>query len=175
MGFFMKEHDIYVGSVLEQFNLRFAPAIGGKEHYGGLEEMVELQKEFQIFKEGRTFKTSMSVLNIGGSMNHDTKNRWYKTLDLLRKLKSNVPGQSGDKAIVSALIRNLAAKKPLPVYFTSHDAAATGGPAQVLITDKARPLYYMKRDYLVVSFPFATEVAKAPVAKKATAKPKPKK
>jgi hypothetical protein len=171
MGFFMKEHDIYVGSVLEQFNLRFAPAIGGKENYGGLEEMVELQKEFQIFKEGRPFKTSIAALNIGGSMNHDTKNRWYKTLDLLRKVKSNVPGQSGDKAIVSALIRNLAAKKPLPVYFTSHDATAPGGKSEVRITEKGRPLYYMKRDYMIVSFPFATEVAKAPAAKKA-AKPK---
>jgi hypothetical protein len=171
MGFFMKEHDIYVGSVLEQFNLRFAPAIGGKEHYGGLEEMVELQKEFQIFKEGRSFKTSMSVLNIGGSMNHDTKNRWYKTLDLLRKLKSNVPGQSGDKAIVSALVSNLAAKKPLPVFFTSHDASASDGKAQVLITEKGRPLYYMKRDYLIVSFPFATEVNK-PAAKKPAVKAK---
>jgi hypothetical protein len=172
MGFFMKEHDIYVGSVLEQFNLRFAPPIGGKEHYGGLEEMVELQKEFQIFKAGRSFRTSISILNIGGSMNHDTKNRWYKTLDLLRKLKSNVPGRSGDQAIVEAIIANLAAKKPLPVYFTSHDSSATPGKGQVIITEKGKPLYYMKQDYLIVSFPFATVAKPAPAQKKTIRKPK---
>ena len=49
MGFYMGDHDIYVGSVIEQFNLRFAPPIKGKEHYGGLQEVVALQQEFEIF------------------------------------------------------------------------------------------------------------------------------
>ena len=173
MGAFMKEHDIYVASVLEQFNLRFAPPIGGKDHFGGLEEMVELQKEFQIFKEGRTFRTSIAALNIGGSMNHDTKNRWYKTLDLLRKLKSNVPGKTGDQAIVLAIAANLAAKKPLPVYFTSHDSSVTPGKGQVIITEKGKPLYYMKQDYLIVSFPFAAGPDPVPTAKKTARKTKP--
>lgn len=29
MGFFMKEHDIYVGSMLDELNLRFAPTRKG--------------------------------------------------------------------------------------------------------------------------------------------------
>ncbi len=165
MGLFMQDHDIYVGSVLEQFNLRFAPPVQGKENHGGLDEMVELQKEFEIFKKGRTFRTSIAVLNIGGSMNHDTKNRWYKTLDLLRKLKSNVPGKTGDQALVEALAANLAAKKPLPVYFTSHDTTGKEGKGEVLITPGARPLYYMALDYLVVSFPFAMQPRTAAKAK----------
>lgn len=172
MGFFMKEHDIYIGSVLEQLNLRFAPPVGGKDHFGGLEEMVELQKEFQIFKEGRTFKTSISVLNIGGSMNHDTKNRWYKTVDLLRKLKSNVPGKSGDQAIVQAMVANLSAKKPLPVYFTSHDATSAPVKGQVIITERGKPLYYMKQDYLVISCPFAPAATATATPKKAPRKSK---
>ena len=161
MGLFMKDHDIYVGSVLEQFNLRFAPPVAGKDNHGGLDEMVELQKEFGIFKKGRPFRTSIAVLNIGGSMNHDTKNRWYKTLDLLRKLKSGVPGKSADEAIVEALVNNLAAKKPLPVYFTSHDSSTKEGKGEVIITPSGRPLFYMSLDYLVISFPFAMQARKA--------------
>ncbi len=153
MGVFMKEHDIYVGSLQEKLNLRFAPALGGKDSQGGLDEMVALQKEFEIFKPGRSFDTSMSVLNLTGLSNAETKARFHRYLNSLRKVKSNVTGKSGDAAIVEALAKNLAAKKPLPVYFELHDLNASKDSTRVLITDKARPLFYMKQDYLVVSLP----------------------
>jgi hypothetical protein len=153
MGYFLKEHDIYVGSLQEKLNLRFAPTLGAKEQYGGLEEMIALQKEFEIFKEGRRFETSIAVLNLTGLSNHDTKNRFHRYLASLRKAKSNVTGQNGDVAIVKALVKNLAAKKPLPVYFELHDLNASKDNNRVLITAKARPLFYMKQDYLVVSLP----------------------
>lgn len=157
MGMFMKEHDIYVGSLQEKLNLRFAPTLGAKDQYGGLNEMVELQKEFQIFKEGRRFETSISVLNLTGLSNHDVKNRFHRYLASLRRAKSNVTGQNGDVAIVKALIRNLAAKKPLPVYFELHDLSAGKDSNRVIVTDKARPLFYMKQDYLVVSLPLGLD------------------
>ena len=155
MGAFMKEHDIYVGSLQEKLNLRFAPNLGSKDQYGGLEEMIELQKEFDIFKEGRKFETSIAVLNLTGASNHDVKNRFHKYLGSLRRAKSNVAGQNGDVAIVKAIARNLAAKKPLPVYFDLHDLEAGKDNNRVLITERARPLFYMKQDYLVVSLPLA--------------------
>ena len=67
MGYFMKEHDIYVGSLQEKLNLRFAPSLGTKELHGGLDEMVELQKEFgkhiQIMPgSGITSKNAVSIL-----------------------------------------------------------------------------------------------------------------
>jgi hypothetical protein len=157
MGMFMKEHDIYVGSLQEKLNLRFAPHLGTKEQFGGLDEMVELQKEFQIFKEGRKFETSISVLNLTGLSNHDVKNRFHRYLASLRKVKSNVAGLNGDAAIVKALVRNLAAKKPLPVYFELHDLTSDKDSNRVIITDKARPLFYMKQDYLVISLPLGAD------------------
>ena len=111
MGFFMKEHDVYVGTMLDELNLRFAPPHGAKEHFGGIDEMVELQKEFEIFKEGRSFATSARALHLGGSINHEAKNRFYRYLTHLRRLPSNVKGQNSDDAIVKALVKNLAAKK----------------------------------------------------------------
>ena len=155
MGYRLKEHDIYVGSLQEQLNLRFAPAMGGKERFGGLEEMVGLQKEFEVFKEGRRFQTSIAVLGIAGAANHETKNRFHDYLASLRGMKSNIPGQSGDVAIVKALVRNLAAKKPLPVYFELHDMNADKDAKRVIVTERARPLFYMDQDYLVISLPLA--------------------
>lgn len=157
MGIFMKEHDIYVGSLQEKLNLRFAPSLGSKELHGGLDEMVELQKEFGIFKLGRSFATSIAALNLTGLSNPETKNRFQRYLTSLRKVKSNVATKSGDAAIVDALIRNLAAKKPLPVYFELHDLNASKEAGRVLITEKGRPLFYMKQDYLVVSLPLGLD------------------
>lgn len=157
MGMFMKEHDIYVGSLQEKLNLRFAPTLGAKDQYGGLNEMVALQKEFEIFKAGRRFETSISVLNLTGLSNHDVKNRFHRYLASLRRTKSNVAGQNGDAAIVESIARNLAAKKPLPVYFELHDLNAGKDSNRVVITEKGRPLFYMKQDYLVVSLPLGLD------------------
>ena len=167
MGLFMKEHDVYVGSMLEELNLRFAPSHGAKEHHGGIDEMVELQKEFQIFKPGRSFATSASALHLGGSTNHEVKNRFYSYLKFLRREKSNVKGKNGDEAIVGAIIKNLESKKPLPIHFSGHDLRENEG---VIIKDKAQPVFYMDRDYLWISLPgqpgSAAKAAKKPAKKK---------
>ncbi len=157
----MKEHDIYVGSLQEKLNLRFAPTLGAKEHYGGLDEMVALQKEFEIFKEGRRFETSIAVLNLTGLSNHDVKNRFHRYLASLRRAKSNVGRLNGDAAIVNALVSNLGARQPLPVYFDLHDLNASKDGNRVIITEKGRPLFYMKQDYLVISLPLGMDAEAA--------------
>lgn len=168
MGFFMKEHDVYVGSMLDDLNLRFAPPHGAKEQFGGIEEMVELQKEFQIFKDGRAFATSVSTLHLGGSANHEAKNRFYLYLKHLRRESSNVKGQKGDVAIVKAIIANLQSKKPLPVYFDYHDMRKEA--EGVIVRGKGRPLSYMNTDYLWISLPMQPRDDKP--AKKAAKKKK---
>jgi hypothetical protein len=167
----MQEHDIYIGSMLDELNLRFAPSQGKATHIGGIEEMVTLQQEFKIFKKGRSFKNSIAVLNIGARSN-EVKNRWGNLIEALSKHESNRPKQNGDEAIVNALIKNLASKAPLPVYFTSHDM---GGDPQVKITDKSRPVHYLEKDYLTISLPMqSVEAANAARKAKPTAKAKGK-
>jgi hypothetical protein len=170
MGFFMKEHDVYVGTMLDELSLRFAPAHGAKEHFGGIDEMVELQKEFEIFKKGRSLRTSATALHLGGSINHEVKNRFYRYLGNLRRQKSNVKGMNGEEAIVDALIRNLAAKKPLPVYFDYHDMRGEGDAKGVIVKEKARPLFYMEQDYLYVSLPAQPRSVDEAAGKKPAAK-----
>lgn len=168
MGAFMKEHDVFVGHLQEQLNLRFAPNLGtSKEH--GLAEIAKLQNEFGIFKEGRSFETSVAALNLAGQNNQEVKERFHSYLRSLRRAKSNLAGLNGDQAIVKSLVKNLSTKKPLPVYFELHDLNADSGN-RVLITDSARPLFYMKQDYLVVSLPLGA----VDEARTATAKTKPK-
>lgn len=167
MGMFMQEHDVYVGTMLDELNLRFAPSHSAKEHHGGINEMVELQKEFEIFKEGRPFEKSARALHLGGSANHEVKNRFYDYLKFLRRQKSNVKGRNGDEAIVSAIVKNLAAKKPLPVHFTTHDMREKGSEG-VLVKDAHKPLFYMTNDYLSISLPSAPH--EPPTGKKASKK-----
>lgn len=166
MGFFMKEHDIHVGSLLDQLNVRFGPTPDKKTHFGGIDEMVALQREFKIFKKGRSFKTSVAVLNIGAA-NAEARNRLHDYFTNLAKHDSNVTGQNGDVAIVNALVKNLASKTPAPVYFTFHDMRAEKGNTRVLIMEKARPVPYFDRDYLTVSFPTLPLKAAKPAAKPA--------
>ncbi|MDB5872477.1 MAG: hypothetical protein JWQ07_1919 [Ramlibacter sp.] len=160
MGYFMKHNDILIGSMLDQLNVRFAPAQGKEKTFGGVDEMAALQKEFTIFKKGRPFSLSVSVLNLA-AYNNDAKNHWHDLLGNLKRHKSNKAGLDGDQAIVASLVKNLASRKPLPVYFTSHDMRAGKDSERVLITDKAKPIFYIDLDYLVISLPMKPDEAKA--------------
>jgi hypothetical protein len=173
MGAFMKEHDVYVGHLQEQLNLRFAPNLG-KSNQHGLAEMIKLQEQFGIFKEGRTFEASITALNLAGQTHQEVKDGFHSYLRSLRRAKSNMAGLDGDKAIVKSLVKNLSAKKPLPVYFELHDLNAADSDNRVLITPSGRPLFYMDQDYMVVSLPLGATGAKPAKAKKTKAKPKSK-
>jgi hypothetical protein len=175
MGWFMQEHDIYIGSMLDELNLRFAPSQGKQTHHGGIEEMVALQKEFKIFKKGRSFRTSVSALNLA-ARNNEVKNRWYDLVGNLHRHPSNKGTQNGDAAIVTAIIKNLASKQPLPIYFTSHDMRGSTENTQVKIIDKDRPIHYLEQDYLTISLPMQSiQAAKAAMKQKAAAKAASKK
>ena len=167
MGTFMKDHDIYIGTMLEDLNLRFAPSQGRSTHFGGIDEMVALQKEFKILKKGRSFKTSCTILNLG-ARNNEVKNLWQSMLANLSRHPSALKGKDGDSAIVDALIKNLSSATPLPVYFTSHDMRGDASNVQVKITPKSRPVHYLEQDYMTISLPMQpASAAKKPVAKKA--------
>ena len=166
MGFYMKDHDIYAGTMLDELNLRFAPSQGKDSHYGGVDEMVALQKEFKIFKKGRAVKTSCAALNLG-ARNNELKNLWLKYLGNLNKHESNMKGLDGDQAIVAAIVKNLSAAKPLPIFFTSHDMRGDKANTQVKITGVSQPVHYLEQDYLSISMPMQPiSAAKKSVAKK---------
>ena len=148
MGFFMREDDTYISSLIDLFNLRFAPVpfsrdLDRESLYGGIEEMAQLQEHFRIFRNDRPFSESAAVLGLGGLYSARAKNRWFT---LLRHLPDN-----GDQQIADALVANLNKKPPLPCYMRAHDAKSD---SRVIITE-GRPLFYLEQDYLIFSLPMA--------------------
>ena len=154
MGAFMKEDDIYIGSFLELFNVRFGIEQEEREYFGGYTEMRALQDEFQIFKKDRKFVDSAKLLGLGGLQNNRAKNRWLKLLDSLSALKSNKDGENGDQRIVNALIANFASKTPLPCYMKAHDARDKSGYGPIVVVlERDTPIFYIERPYLTISLP----------------------
>jgi hypothetical protein len=152
MGEMMREDDVYIESMFDLLNLRFCPTPRPRasEWLGGIEEMAALQKQFEIFQRDRSFRDSIALLNAGGFWNSRAKKRWYDLLSTLGELPSNQRGQTGNDAIVNALITNLGSPNPLPVYFTAHDSRLDD---RVVVRDRDRPLFYLEQDYLTISLP----------------------
>jgi hypothetical protein len=173
MGDIMRDDDIYIPSMLELLNLRFAitpPERGVTDVniVGGLEEMTQLQKEFTIFQQGRSLRESVAILNLGGSWNARVKSRWYELLDAVGKAESNVPGQNGNRATVDAIIADLGSSDPKPVYFAAHDARQD---PRVMITPVSEPIFYIRQEYLTISFPMRPRRAGARGRAPARARP----
>ena len=151
MGLFLKEHDIYIGTFLEMLNLRFAPTQIPADGPGGVEEMVELQKEFQVFAKGHTFRQCASVLGLGGFWNWKAKNRWFELLGWLEKCPSETK-QNGSERIVAVIKENLESKSPQPMQFVSHDKAKD---PRVLVQFGNKPQFYFVEQFITISLPMA--------------------
>lgn len=164
MGYFMREHDIFIGSLLEQLNLRFAPeppcGNDKDELSGGIGEMAQLQKEFGLFRKDRSFATSVRALNLM-TLNRSVANRWLTLLGALASHSSSRAGENGSEAVVNALIENLGQANPLPVYFTSHDMAGKSVADSQVQISRGRPVHYLEQDYLVISLPMQSQQAAA--------------
>ena len=147
MGALVWECDVLIPQLLDRMNLRFCPPetarVGDKDdNFGGILEMAELQKEFQVFKKGRPLSLSVKVLGLAGFESARARNRWLHLLDSL-------PNQ--DK-IVATIVDNLASANPKPMYFR---AVPYTGSFEATINDRDRqPVPWdNKNDYVVISIP----------------------
>jgi hypothetical protein len=169
MGALMAEDDIYIGPLFDLFHLRFGPEQKDVElTAGGVSEIKALQDEFDIFQEGRSFVESAKLLGLGGLQNNRAKNRWFSLLTWLAKVPSDQDGETGDKRIVNALIKNFARKSPLPCFMKAHDSRGPDGLKVIVREDE--PIFYIKRTYLTISLPMAPHVPPAGKGKKKSKK-----
>jgi hypothetical protein len=165
MGRIMKEDDVFIPGLLDQLYLRFGPSQGPKEAHGGIAEMKELQKEFQIFRRGRNLKDCFALLNLGGLWNARVKNRWLSLIEDLKSYDSDVPGENGNDRIMNMLIENLGRSEPLPVFFQAHDSRGPDGKRVIVRTSPTGP-FFMEQDHVIVSLPMKPKTA-TPTAKQA--------
>jgi len=134
--------DITTADMLFQLNSRFASG-------SPLSEMVQIQKEFQVFSDKYSLQQAYRILHIVPA---DFRQRrlWFSFLDRLKtNYTSDQKGVSGHDRIRSAYQENLESKKPVPVHMTTHLA---GQDPRVKVT-RGRPIIYEKQTYLVISIP----------------------
>ena len=183
MGMLMGDDDAYVGGLLETLNLSFGSypdalpgpsderLVANESKMGlgtsGIREIQAIQAEFKVFDVNRPLVESLRALGVGGLWNPHIKRKWYMALRRLDHYPSNFQSLSGGKAIAQALADHLQAADPDPVHFTAHDARGAGG-AQVLITPKDRPVFYLDQDFLTVSIPLTPRQAAAAAASTTT-------
>lgn len=144
MGEFVRHR--HVPHTLAQMNFRFA-------HGDALNEMVAFQKHFGVFSEKHPASRSFSLVNAAP---HDERERrgFFRYLDRLKDVGSNVGGLDGHAALISTLKKNLESKKPLPVHFTVHvDARGS----QKLKVSTSSPVAFSKVKYLTISLPTLPE------------------
>jgi hypothetical protein len=129
------------GEVLHKVNSRFAPG-------EPLQEMVQIQKEFQVFSPKISLQQACRILGLGPT-DHAERALYYKYLDRLKRVPSDVPGVNGHDRIVKARQENLESSSPLPMHNKTHLAADD----KRVTVSRGKPHPHEDQEYLIVSIP----------------------
>lgn len=132
--------DKYVPFISVQLDLRFQDE--------ALLEMIELQSEFKVFSQHHSLASVAALLNLAPPEARDRRG-WFRFLDGLKKVPSDVADMSGHDRIVSVLKKNLEAKPPMQVHFTWHPAKS-----EPSVTVTTNPVFsFSKTEYITISVP----------------------
>jgi hypothetical protein len=114
----------------------------------GILEMVELQKEFQVFSADHSLQHTFGLLGITPS-NPFERERWYKFLELLRTYPSDLPKVNGHDRVIKAYKDNLEGELIRSVFIDLH---LKEDDARVTVSE-GQPIIYSLQTYLVISIP----------------------
>jgi hypothetical protein len=140
MGNLVKQQ-LTAGEILHKVNTRFAPG-------APIQEMAQIQKEFQVFSSKISLQQACRVLNLGPT-DHSERALYYKYLDRLKRVPSDLPGVNGHDRIVKARQENLESRTPLPMYNKTHKA---DDDKRVTVT-RGKPIPHEDQEYIVISIP----------------------
>jgi hypothetical protein len=147
MGAFVQHR--HVPHMLARINFRFA-------HGAALTEMAAFQKHFEVFSSKHPARRSFSLVD-AAPQDERQRRGFFRYLDRLKNVGSNVGELNGHDALVSTLKKNLESKSPLPVHFTVH-VDPRGG--QKLKVSTSTPIAFSKVKYLIISLPTLPEKEK---------------
>ncbi|MGC2083766.1 MAG: hypothetical protein WA702_10505 [Bradyrhizobium sp.] len=126
--------------ILMQLNKRFEPE--------ALSEMVELQREFEVFSGRHSLQQSFKLLGIVPN-DWAERRRWYRFLDHLKTYPSDVTDMTGHDRVIHAFKENLESEKPLSVSIVCH--AATDDPR--VIVSQGRAVVFSLDMHVIISIP----------------------
>jgi len=113
-----------------------------------LPEIVELQKEFEVFSKKHSLRQSFALLGIVPS-NWPERKRWYKFLEHLKTYGSDLTAVDGHDRVVKAYKDGLETDKPIPISIMCHSAA---DDPRVTVS-KGRPVIFTLETHLLISIP----------------------
>ena len=140
MGNFVKRPQT-TGEVMYKLNERFAPG-------EPLQEMIELQKEFQIFSSKYSLQQAHRLLNVGPS-DRSERSGVYRALERLKQVPSDIDGVNGHDRIIRARQENLESSAPLPMFTKTHK----GSEDKRVVVTRGRPIPHEDQEYLIISTP----------------------
>jgi hypothetical protein len=126
--------------ILVQLNKRFDT--------DSLPEMVELQKEFEVFSNKHSLQQSFALLGIVPT-DWSERKRWYKFLDFLKTYTSDLPNVNGHDRVIKAFKDGLEVEKPIPISIMCHSAADDPKVSAA----EGRPAIFSLETHLIVSIP----------------------
>ena len=129
------------GEVLHNMNSRFAPGVP-------LQEMIQIQKEFQVFSSKNSLQQAYRLLNVG-PCDHSERPLYYRYLDRLKRVPSDIAGMSGHDRIIKARQDNLEGNSPLPMYNVTHK----GSDDKRVTVTRGKPIPHEDQEYLIISTP----------------------
>jgi hypothetical protein len=127
--------------VLHHMNSRFAPG-------EPLQEMVQVQKEFQVFSSKNSLQQSYRLLNVGPS-DYTERPGYNRYLERLRRVPSDVANVSGHDRIIQARQQNLESSAPLPMFNKTHRSE---DDKRVTVT-RGKPVPHEDQEYMIISTP----------------------
>ena len=134
--------------VLALLNKRFGASV--------IEDMIGLQKEFNIFNANHPLEDSFRLLGIE-PCDRVERQRWYNFLAKLKKYPSDVPELNGYQRVIAAFEQALLPpppfppRRPLPVYVAVHEM--NDDPRVTFNFEGGRPLIFSVQTYRILSIP----------------------
>jgi hypothetical protein len=110
--------------------------------------MIELQKEFKIFSRHHSLASAAALLNLAPPEAKDRRG-WFRFLNGLKQVPSDLADMSGHDRIIAELKNNLETKAPMQVHFTWHPAKSE--PGVIVTTGPA--FSFSKTEYITISVP----------------------
>ena len=133
--------------VLSKLNKRFGP--------DDIEEMVALQKEFNIFTSDHLLEDSFKLLDIV-PCDRLERDRWFKFLGMLKDYESDLPDVNGYNRVILAFEQALTVtphippRPALPVFVDVH---AMAKDPRVTFLLEGFPLIFSVQPYRILSIP----------------------